>query len=360
MASLRMVIPAISGLVAGTGVVAATANCVSSTAEVPPFSLDAERFDQRTLKGRWKHLMVGLDPSTLFASDAKAIAARELLQRYSKGEAKDVDDKALWTARALRDSCYGSEPHSDVAELVPRPFRMAGYVPFNGPIIVAMTVAQSNPAIIFWHVMNQTQNALVNYCNRNLSAPFSMHDLGRSYATAVGASVFVAFGLSFFIKRKFPPQKAAKLLRFVAFPSCVVASSGNCFIMRQPEIEGGWEVMDEHGEVLADGQRSSIAAKEGVYSTVMSRAILQVPAVLAPAVFTAIPAISSLIAANPVLNLPITTFICLTCFGVGLPFSLALFPSLVEVGTEKLEEPFRNLKDKDGNIRKTVFYNKGL
>ena len=34
--------------------------------------------------------------------------------------------------------------------------------------------------------------------------------------------------------------------------------------------------------MLADGQRSSIAAKEGVYSTVMSRAILQVPAVLAP------------------------------------------------------------------------------
>ena len=48
---------------------------------------------------------------------------------------------------------------------------MSGYVPFNGPICVAMVASKTTPAILFWSWVNQSQNALVNYFNRNASSP---------------------------------------------------------------------------------------------------------------------------------------------------------------------------------------------
>jgi hypothetical protein len=357
MASLaKGLAPAASAVVAGTGLVGLVASYISDNAAVPKFSLDTERFDQSTFLGRVKRFMVASNPSTLFVSDEEALAARGLLQKYARGEAEGIDDKTLWKARELRDTCFGSEPDSEDAEIVPRPFRMTGYVPFNGPIIVAMTLAQSSPAIIGWHIVNQTQNALVNYHNRNRSAPFSMRDLISSYAIAVSASVGVAFGLSFIIKRKCPPEKVAQLLRFVAFPSCVVASSANCYIMRSPEIKGGWQLRDKSGNVAAGGEHSRVAAKQGVYQTAATRALLQIPSILLPVLFTAIPAVSTLIAVNPVLNLPITTFVCLSCFGIGLPLSLSAFPQIVAISPAKLEPNFRSYYGDD----ELLFYNRGL
>jgi|EP00505_MAST-04D_sp_SCG-Rhode-Island_P004235 tricarboxylate carrier len=355
---LKVAGPAVASLVVGTTAVGAIAKAVANTAIDQPFGLNVDRFDQNTFVGRWKKMVVGLDPSTLIATEREAMAAKDMLQRYAEGE-RIHDDATLFKARALRDACFGSEPSSPMAVMVPPCFRMAGYVPFNGPIIVAMTVAQSNPAIIFWQVMNQTQNALVNYFNRNLSAPFSMFDLGKSYTTAVVASTSVAFGLSFFIKKRYP-MRATKLLRFVAFPSCVTASTANCWIMRRPEISQGWELFDEDGNTVADGARSSIAAAEGVYSTVVSRGLLQVPAVAFPALFTALPAISMLIKTHPVLNLPLTTLSCLLSFGVGLPASLALFPQIAEIDTSKLEPEFQNLVYENGDPITKLYYNKGL
>ena len=130
--------------------------------------------------------------------------------------------------------------------------------------------------------------------------------------------------------------------------------------MRRPEIGKGWELEDAAGNVVADGARSSVAASKGVYSTVFSRAVLQVPAVFMPTLITAIPAVSSLITAQPWINLPLTTFLCLCSFGVGLPVSLAVFPQRAEIDVTELEEPFQNLVDADGNPIKTLFYNKGL
>ena len=164
------------------------------------------------------------------------------------------------------------------------------------------------------------------------------------------------FGLSFIIKRKCPPEKVAQLLRFVAFPSCVVASSANCYIMRSPEIKGGWQLRDKGGNVAAGGEHSRVAAKQGVYQTAATRALLQIPSILLPVLFTAIPAVSTLIAVNPVLNLPITTFVCLSCFGIGLPLSLSAFPQIVAISPAKLETNFRSYYGDD----ELLFYNRGL
>ena len=45
---------------------------------------------------------------------------------------------------------------------------MAGYVPFNTPIIAGLLMKNpSMPQVLFWQWLNQTHNACVNYANRN-------------------------------------------------------------------------------------------------------------------------------------------------------------------------------------------------
>lgn len=59
----------------------------------------------------------------------------------------------------------------------------------------------------------------------------------------------------------------------------MLASSLNCYIVRSPEIGTGIPLrMDASGEegLAAGGMKSKVAAKEGVYMTTLSRAILQV------------------------------------------------------------------------------------
>ena len=60
--------------------------------------------------------------------------------------------------------------HPDTGDRIPAPFRMSGYVAFNGPVSVAMVASSGTPALLFWNWVNQSQNALVNYYNRNAAS----------------------------------------------------------------------------------------------------------------------------------------------------------------------------------------------
>ena len=93
----------------------------------------------------------------------------------------------------------------------------------------------------------------------------------------------VAFGLATFIQKS--PAKAKTLLRYVAFPSAVVASTLNCYIVRAPEIETGIPLQDAAGHDVLPGSTSQVAAAAGVYSTTASRALLQAPISALPPVF---------------------------------------------------------------------------
>jgi hypothetical protein len=106
---------------------------------------------------------------------------------------------------------------------------------------------------------------------------------------------------------------------------------------------------------VAGGLKSKAAAEKGILETVASRALLQVPVFLVPAAFTSIPAVAAAIASSPALGLPITTFVCLASFGLGLPASLAFFPQRGEIDASKLEPEFQSL-----GLTGRVFYNKGL
>jgi hypothetical protein len=59
------------------------------------------------------------------------------------------------------------------------------------------------------------------------------------------SSAFFLTALSQLITRRFQPAQASKLMKFVAFPSSIVASCSNCYIMRRPEIESGVLLQDK-------------------------------------------------------------------------------------------------------------------
>jgi hypothetical protein len=115
--------------------------------------------------------------------------------------------RVLWEAQRIS----GASLHPDSGDVIPAPFRMSGYVPFNGPICVAMVASKTTPALLFWSWVNQSQNALVNYFNRNASSEMSNETMMKSYGIAVASALTVAFGLATFVQRRYDPVTAKKV-----------------------------------------------------------------------------------------------------------------------------------------------------
>ncbi|KAI9029426.1 iron carrier [Hyaloraphidium curvatum] len=354
--STRVLLGATFGLVAGLSVVSGAA-VVAETRVPPPseYSARASRYDQRTFAGRLGSMLTTMDPSTLLASNDAVRGAQKLLKDFDAGAAPKASVSELWAARKLRDSAV----HPDTGEIVPRPFRMAGYVPYNGPVCVAMMISSSTPALLFWNWVNQSQNALVNYFNRNASSPTSNGVLAQSYATAVSCALLVAFSVSTAIKRSFDPATAKRMLTFVALPSSMVASSANAYIMRSPEISSGIAVVDGDGKPVAAGHRSSVAARKAVMETVYSRILLQLPVFFVPPVFMMAPPVAAAAAASPAVAITANTFVTLVGFGLGLPAAVAVFPQTGELAVKELEDGPIKLEAEARGL-KSVFYNKGL
>lgn len=190
----------------------------------------------------------------------------------------------------------------------------------------------------------------------------SNETLLTSYSAAVGSALTVAFGLATFIQRRYSPAQAKQLMKYVAFPSAVVASSLNCYIVRSPEIETGIPLMDADGDAILNGTvTSNEAAKQGVNSTTMSRAILQAPVYFVPPLLMAATPLANVVAKHPTLRVPITTFLVLTSFGLGLPATTAIFPQITTISADQVEPQFQNLQNpKTGAPYTTYYYNKGL
>jgi hypothetical protein len=126
----------LGSIVLGCGLVSAGVKAVATT---PKFSLTDEQFDQSTFAGRFAKMLTTCDPSTLFASKGRieravAILARKAILSGEKpfaahpfkatvGDVDLEDDAALWQARKLKEAAV----HPDTGDIIPRPFRMAGY-----------------------------------------------------------------------------------------------------------------------------------------------------------------------------------------------------------------------------------------
>ena len=263
----------------------------------------------------------------------------------------------MWEARRLVESALNEH-----GEFIPKPFRMSGYVPFNGPICVAKLAAQSTTPLLFWSWVNQSQNALVNYFNRNTDSPITNETIVKSYAAAVTASLTVSLGLATLIQKRYPTgEQAKRMLRWVSFPSAMVASSLNCFIVRSPELTAGIPLEDCKGHNVLLESTSQVAAAHGVYETVISRAILPAPVFFGPPLLMAFGPLHRYLERKPTMTIPVTTFLLLVSFGIGLPATVAIFPQHSSIPATTVEERFQNLVDPTTHEPYKVFYyNKGL
>lgn len=313
---------------------------------VPVFSLSAPRYDQSTYYGRFMRMLDMCDPSMLLFSTSEIMEAREKLATYAKmGPDCGISDADLWRFRKLKESAV----NPDSGDIIPLPFRMSGYVPFNGPVSVGLILAQRTPWILFWQWVNQSQNALVNYFNRNATSHVSDTTMLASYAGAVSSAMTIGYGLSRFVKNYFPPERAVNVLKFIAMPTSVVASSVNCLIMRWPETSTGITVYNQSGQEVGTSQ---IAAKKAIQETVFSRMLLQVPVFVFPPMMTFLPPIAKLLRKNPRLTTPVTTAFLFVGFGFGLPASIAAFPQEGLLKESNVEPHLRG----HGDLK----YNKGL
>jgi sideroflexin-5 len=308
-------------------------------------------------------MLLACDPRLLLYTQEQVLQAKRLLDKHHDPQQAAENTKsavnmerALWEARRLVEAAI----HPDTHEFIPRPFRMSGYVPYNGPICVAMVASPTTSALLFWSWVNQSQNALVNYYNRNASSSMSNQTLAVSYGAAVGSALVVAFGLATAIQRRYSPQRAKELLKWVAFPSAMVASSLNCYIVRSPEIRTGVPLLNENGDNVLPGATSQEAASRGVYSTTASRSLLQAPVYFVPPLLMQAPPVQKYLAKNPAMTVPTTTFFLLVCFGIGLPASVAIFPQMAQIEAKDCEAPYQHLRNAKGEPYHVYYYNKGL
>jgi hypothetical protein len=102
--------------------------------------------------------------------------------------------------------------------------------------------------MFFWHWLNQTYYAGLNYGNRNATNPVSTVSIFMSYTAAAASSVFIALFL-----RKMIGNYALKMHTgnqilfnsFTSFAALAGASVVNSVIMRSGELQNGITLYEE-------------------------------------------------------------------------------------------------------------------
>eukprot|EP01100_Stratorugosa_tubuloviscum_P015793 TRINITY_DN944_c1_g1_i1.p1 TRINITY_DN944_c1_g1~~TRINITY_DN944_c1_g1_i1.p1 ORF type:complete len:338 (+),score=154.73 TRINITY_DN944_c1_g1_i1:87-1100(+) len=323
------------------------------------FSLNKVRYDQSTFNGRLNHFLSMTDPRTLFPSFFFGMSLKESLKLLEDYKTNSLDSKIteeqLWLAKKIKDSTI----HPDTGKTIPMPFRMSGYVPFGTPIVIGMLAPnQTLFTTIFWQWANQSQNALVNYCNGNASNPTPTNRLVEGYLGAIFSAVGLAVGLGEYIKRaQLSASTKFFLQRFIPFPAVATANVCNVFLMRKNEITEGIHVKDEQGNLIGT---SKLAAKSAVIETALTRAFLPAPVLLMPPILMTIIELTSFLNKFPKLRLPVNALVCCGSFGFALPIAISMFPQTSIIEVSKLEPEFANQLDKNGKPIIYLYYNKGL
>ena len=109
----------------------------ATSSMVPTFDPKSQRFDQSTFMGRLSKMLLACDPSLLFCSGDEVQRCKKMVDDYKthlanlpEGTTETEMSRKLWEAQRVASAAL----HPDTGDTIPFPFRMSGYVPFNGPI----------------------------------------------------------------------------------------------------------------------------------------------------------------------------------------------------------------------------------
>ena len=323
--------------------------------QTPPFSLERNRYDLSTYAGRVANMVDMIDPRTLLASDARVRQAADTLDRVRRGEATGLSDAELWAERKLKESAV----HPDTGDIVPRPFRMAGYVPYGTPIVIALVVpTQSLVLTGLFQWINCSHNAAVNYSNSNKSQAAPTATLVQGYAATVATAVGLSVGLRMLTQRLPPTRTTKALSALLPFMAVGSANVTNVAMMRRAELQSGIKVFTEEGRELGV---SKVAAKDAITMTAVTRVLLPMPCIaFPPVIMTLLEERTRLFKRFPRARLPTLAGITTALFGLGLALAVPLFPQKGSLPARRLE---RGLQDALGDVdldRTTIVYNKGL
>ena len=129
---------------------------------------------------------------------------------------------------------YASAFHPDSGDLQNVFGRMSFQTPGGMFITGAMlNFYKSVPQVVFWQWFNQSFNALVNYTNRNASAPTNTSQLATAYFSATFSALGTAVGLKAALAKSSSPL----LKRFVPFAAVAAANCVNIPLMRRSVTE---------------------------------------------------------------------------------------------------------------------------
>lgn len=316
-------------------------------------NIDKPRYDQSSYIGRVKHFIVTTNPLNILASNAQLDQAKELVEtfRLTKTLPSNLTEDELWKAKYLMDSAF----HPDTKEKMFFPGRMSFQVPGNLLITGGMlTFYKTTPGVIFFQVLNQSFNAVVNYTNRSGDGEVPTSRLAASFAIATTSATTTAMIMGRLAK-KMPPIFA----RLVPFCAVAAANCINLPFMRSTELLEGIQLFNENNEKCGESPK---VAKKAISQVVLSRVFMATPGmVLVPMAMSKLENRYAKIRTNLAMQLAWQMLLVGTCLLICTPLCCAIFPQVSSTNVGKLEPSLKEKLEKDGyKATDLVYYNKGL
>lgn len=164
-------------------------------------------------------------------------------------------------------------------------------------------------------------------------------------------------------------------MKLVPFTAVAAAGTVNVFLMRGKEIRHGIDVYTKEGECVG---KSKVAGMSAVSQVAISRVLTNAPVLIIPPLLLSRIQMTEFVKARPKLVTPInfgkknqiktvvfyqlTNFIGLIALSLmtALPAAIAVFPQIGELNTSSMEKEFQDLKNKNNEPIRQLYFNKGL
>jgi sideroflexin-5 len=313
------------------------------------FERNGSQHDLTAYGGRYRHFMDFINPKYLLRSADQMREAKALLDAYDERRIDhSVADAQLWDAQSTVQSSFAAD-----GTVIPMPFRMCGFIPFNSFMVAGMLLPLPPSAQAVFQWANQTHNAAINHFNRPSAEPASIQDMAKPYCLAIGSALGILFGATAALKRSnFSPAAKRLLGKLIPFAAIATAGVANVGFMRAPELSAGIPIQDEHGNTVGVSQE---AAKKAIMLTAISRIALSASlTAVPPFIFPLLQ--RGIFARSRVADVLMQTAVVSAIFYAALPNMLALFPQKVQVAPADLEPRFYEYEQ----ANKRLYFDKGL